>query len=275
VLITRVFSAVVIVAVTALFVYLGGLPFAAFIVAIAAMAAYEFSRMLSLRGFSPFTWAAVALTVAFVGDAALGYDVWRWAIAGAALLPLFWLVFGKREMPQSLLDWSVTYAGPLYVGVPLSHFVLLRGMNAGQPWGGVAPGLWWVALAILGTWASDTGAYLIGSAFGRRGFMTHISQRKTWEGAIGGTALCIVVVASMGVFILGLAPVLAVVLGVLLGIVAIIGDLAESVLKRGAGVKDSGALIPGHGGMLDRIDSLIFTGVLVYYFALLVQAIGG
>lgn len=267
---SRVLSAVVIVGVTALFVYLGGLPFLAFVAVISAAAAYEFSGLLARRSLYPFTWVAVALTVAFVVDAEFGRDVWRWAVVGAVLLSLSWLVLSKREMSQSVLDWSVTCTGALYIGVPMSHFVLLRRMDMGQPWAGLDAGLWWVVLVLLGTWASDTGAYLIGSAFGRRGFMTHISPRKTWEGAIGGTLLCIVVVFAIGAFILNVAPVWSLILGVLLGVVAIVGDLAESMLKRGVGAKDSGHLIPGHGGMLDRIDSLIFTVVVVYYFAILV-----
>lgn len=270
-LITRVLSAVVIVGVTALFVYLGGTPFVVFIAAISAVATYELSHMLSLRGVFPCTWVAIALGLALVADAALGASIWRWAAVVAALLPLGWQVFSQRSMSQSVLDWSASYAGPLYVAVPLSHFVLLRQLGAGQPRLGIDEGLWWVVLAILGTWASDTGAYLVGSAFGRTGFMTRISRHKTLEGAIGGTLFCVLAVAAIGIYVLDVAPALAVLLGILLGVAAIFGDLAESVLKRGTGVKDSGRIIPGHGGMLDRVDSLIFTVVVVYYFAILAR----
>jgi len=274
VLISRALSAVVIVGLTALFVYLGGLPFLAFIVTVSAVATYEYDRMLLHRGFCPFSLATVALGVAFVVDAQFGYDIWRWAIVAAVLLPLVWLVAGyrsgscSREMPQALADWSVSFVGALYVGVPMSHFVLLRQMNQGNSWAELPPGLWWVALVLLGTWAADTGAYLSGSVFGRHGFMTRISRRKTWEGTIGGVLLSLLVVVLMGVFILNLHLIQSLVLGVVIGPAAIVGDLAESVLKRGAGVKDSGSIIPGHGGMLDRIDSMIFTVVMVYYLAL-------
>lgn len=272
--VSRVLSAVVIVGVTALFVYLGGLPFLAFIAAISMVATHEYCRMLEHRGLSPFTWVVVALSAAFVLDAQFHSDLWRGAVVAAVLLPLVWLVFsyrgqtGGRDMPQAFADWSVSFAGALYVGVPMSLFVKLRQMDPGYSWGGLEGGLWWVALVLLGTWASDTGAYLSGSAFGRKGFMTRISKHKTWEGTVGGILLSFVVVVAMGVLILNLVPIQAVILGVLVGPVAVLGDLAESVLKRGAGVKDSGSVIPGHGGMLDRIDSLIFTVVLVYYLAL-------
>lgn len=267
-------SAVVIVAVTALFVYVGGLPFLAFMALISGVATYELCHMLSLRGLFPFTWIAVALSLAFVVDAQFGHDTWRLAAVGAVLVSLASLIFRTGHLSRSPVDWAVSFVGPLYIGVPMAHFVLLRRLEIGQHWGGLDPGLWWVVLAILGTWASDTGAYLIGSAFGRRGFMTHISKHKTWEGVIGGTLLCLVVVVVVGTVTLGIGLVPALVLGALVGPVAIVGDLAESVLKRGAGVKDSGRLIPGHGGMLDRVDSLIFTVVLVYYFALLLYSIG-
>lgn len=268
-LIIRALSAVVIVGVTALFVYLGGLPFLAFITAISAAATYEYNGMLRHLGFSPFTWVSVALSIAFVADAYFRFDLWRASVGAAVVLTLIWLIFSGREMSRSVADWSLSFVGALYVGVPMSHFVLLRQMSPGQYWGGLDTGLWWVVLVLVGTWASDTGAYLIGSAFGRRGFMTHISSRKTWEGAIGGTLLCFAVVAPIGIFVLNVAPIPALIFGALLGPVAILGDLAESLLKRGTGVKDSGRLIPGHGGALDRVDSLIFAVVVTYYFALM------
>ena len=107
----------------------------------------------------------------------------------------------------------------------------------------------------------------MGKAYGKRPFFPRISPKKTWEGAIAGLVTGVITVVLLGHFMLGLSIGWGVLLGVLLVLAATFGDLAESVIKRQVGVKDSGALIPGHGGVLDRVDSLLFVVPLVYYFA--------
>jgi phosphatidate cytidylyltransferase len=125
-------------------------------------------------------------------------------------------------------------------------------------------------LLILAVWSYDTGAYLVGRQFGREKFLTHISPSKTYAGLVGGVVASTVVVAMMLVG-LGQPPVHALLLGPLAALAAQAGDLAESMLKRAAGSKDSGTLIPGHGGMLDRVDSFLFAApvVTLYVVALI------
>jgi phosphatidate cytidylyltransferase len=123
----------------------------------------------------------------------------------------------------------------------------------------------WILLLVLGVWSFDTGAYLVGRRFGRRRFLEHISPSKTYAGLLGGLVSVTVVVAA-ALWALGQAPVVGIVLGPLIGLAAQAGDLAESMLKRAAGVKDSGDLIPGHGGILDRIDSFLFAAPVVTLF---------
>lgn len=149
--------------------------------------------------------------------------------------------------------------GMLYVGWLLGHFIWLRQLEAGRGW---------VLLALFTTFATDTGAFLVGRTWGKRPLAPNISPGKTWEGAWGGllAALMVAPLLSYGFSLSGNLP-LTILLGILVGTVAQAGDLAESLLKRGAGVKDAGFLIPGHGGILDRMDSLVFTGALVYYYA--------
>ena len=172
----------------------------------------------------------------------------------------------------SLNAWAVTLAGAIYIGGLLMHFVQLRQIALPVlrpgPLDGlqIAPGAAWIYATFAVTWAADSGAYFAGRAFGRHKMSPLLSPKKTWEGFAGG--LLASIGAGVGIVaLLGLPVSLTV--GVLLGAIGAVGgtfgDLAESMLKRQAGVKDSGALIPGHGGLLDRIDSLLFTGPLVYY----------
>jgi phosphatidate cytidylyltransferase len=155
-------------------------------------------------------------------------------------------------------------AGILYVGWLLGYLVALRGFEDGRNW---------IFLALFATFGSDTAAFFIGRALGRHPLAPRISPAKTWEGAVAGVAGAILVSLF---FILPTPLTLshhlnwaqAIVLGLLVSVFGQLGDLIESLLKRTVGVKDSGKLIPGHGGVLDRMDSIVFAGVVVYYFAL-------
>jgi phosphatidate cytidylyltransferase len=143
----------------------------------------------------------------------------------------------------------------------LSHLVGLRRLDSGRDW---------VLLAIFATFATDTVAYLLGRAFGKHHMAPAISPGKTWEGAAAGLAGGLAATVALA-FILDLTPHPlsypgVILLGFLIPIFAQLGDLAESLLKRSAGVKDAGHLIPGHGGMLDRMDSIMFSSIVVYYY---------
>jgi phosphatidate cytidylyltransferase len=147
--------------------------------------------------------------------------------------------------------------GALYIGVGLGHFLLIRNLAEGDLF---------VFFVILVTWAADTAAYYIGKTMGRRPLAPRLSPKKTVEGFVGGL-LCAVLVAGLSHFwfFSFLTLVECVIIGVLLACLGLLGDLAESFFKRSSGVKDSGTLIPGHGGLLDRLDSLLFTGPAFYY----------
>jgi phosphatidate cytidylyltransferase len=204
----------------------------------------------------------------------------RFSVAAAVILPLVALLFERHDTRGRLVGWALTLAGTLYVAWLMSHFQTLRLL--GDP--GSNAGTGWVFYTLAATWSFDTGAYLVGSRIGRHRFMTWISPRKSWEGAIGGFVLCTLVTliarshlsaAGGALAVIGWAPlpiplwhVPLLALG--MSLAAQFGDLAESMIKREAGAKDASELIPGHGGMLDRIDSLLFTVVLVYYYAVVV-----
>jgi len=232
--------------------------------AAAALGAVEFYRLGTRAGARPLTVFGVIWAVLFVVAALFDVD---WAtgslLASAAVLPLVWLVVFRRD--TRFQSWVWTLTGILYLGWTLGHYVALRQLDHGREL---------VILAVFATFACDTSAFFVGRAWGRHHMAPAISPHKTWEGAIGGfvgavaAALALRSLLSLGDWSLPLNYVEAIGVGCLIGVVAQLGDLLESLLKRRAGVKDSGNLIPGHGGVLDRIDSLVFTGVIVYYFVL-------
>lgn len=231
------------------------------VAAVAILGAAEFYKMATHAGWRPLTIFGVLFTLFFIMNAYF-QEIRATPVATVALLaaslvlPLLWLALRRRE--RMLADWLWTASGIFYIGWMLSHFIPLRALEHGRDW---------VFLAAFATFAVDSGAYLIGRTWGRHKMTPRISPGKTWEGAIAGLA-CGVAAAIALDAILGL-PVdywQAGLIGFILAIVAQIGDLVESILKRATGVKDSGTLIPGHGGMLDRLDSILPTVVLVYYY---------
>ena len=179
----------------------------------------------------------------------------------AVSLSLFWLL-AQRQKERAFTGWAWTMAGILYVGWLLGYLVALRGLDDGRNW---------IFLALFVTFGSDTAAFFTGRALGRHALAPQISPAKTWEGAIGGVVGAILVCLFFTLSTpLTLSPHLnwvhAIILGLLVSIFGQFGDLIESLLKRNAGVKDSGTLIPGHGGLLDRMDSIVFAGIVVYYY---------
>lgn len=203
------------------------------------------------------------------------------AVALTVLTPLAYIVFRQTGRVDHW-DWTGAIGPTLYLLLPAFGAIALRGTtgNVDRDWfasladampfdgGSTAMGLGWFLTALLITWLSDTAAYLVGKSVGRTKLIPSVSPNKTVEGAIGGLVAA-GITASMCVFAFGLDlhPLTALIVGILLGAIGMLGDLSESLLKRRAGVKDSGNLIPGHGGMLDRIDALIF--VLTATWALL------
>ncbi|MBI3602964.1 MAG: phosphatidate cytidylyltransferase [Nitrospirae bacterium] len=172
-------------------------------------------------------------------------------------------LFATREMKHGLADAAVLIFGVLYIGLAMGHLLLTRALAGGE---------FLIFFLVIVTWAGDTGAYYAGIRLGRRKLAPVISPNKTVEGLIGGLLLATLVAVGARFWFLpsfSLADCLAA--GLLLTVAGTLGDLAESVLKRSAGVKDSGALIPAHGGMLDRLDSLLFAAPAFYYYVTLVK----
>ena len=277
----RTLSALVIVPVVVLAVAAGGVGIGILVLLLAALAAREAERLLAAAGRpvirngvvgGALALVAVAAIPAILGshllgrpEAALDVAARLAAIDGVALVgvvavALAMMAFARRDPADGFAAWSSTAFGALYVGLLGAVAILTTQWTDPASFERV---LWperrWILVLLAGVWSFDTGAYLVGRAIGRRPFLPWISPKKTLEGVLGGLAVATVGVAAV-LAISGSNPLEALVLGPLLGIVAQSGDLAESLLKRAAGAKDSGTLLPGHGGILDRLDSVSAAG---------------
>ena len=195
-------------------------------------------------------------------------------LSASLLVSFAWMFIGRQRLEGSLVDWALTLAIAIYLGWPMSYFLIIRGyepsiLHLTGPLSISLPrGAWWLLITLLGVWGFDASAFFAGRYFGRHKLAPTISPAKTWEGVIGGMVLSITASLVLTVIPLGVPWYLAIVLGILIGVAGTMGDLAESMIKRQTHVKDSGQIMPGHGGMLDRIDSLLFAVIVVYFFSL-------
>jgi phosphatidate cytidylyltransferase len=186
-------------------------------------------------------------------------------LVGSVLLTVVTVSISTASTAHRWNDGVVILLGVLYVGFPLSTVVSTRTLPGGE---------WLVLFLAVVTWASDTGAYYAGTLWGKHPLLPSISPKKTVEGVLGGLVLAVgMAFLAQQWFTSELSLADAVILGVLLTIAGLIGDLFESMIKRRTGVKDSGGILPGHGGMLDRLDSLLFTAPTFYYYVAYVRSL--
>jgi phosphatidate cytidylyltransferase len=260
----RILSAVVLIPIVAAAVYFGGILLFGIVLVAGLLAGYEFLVLVRHDEASPSMPFGLLLIALLIADGQWPQGmIIRPTLLILSLATLTAQVF-RGNAPGSLQSWALALAGGLYVGLSLSFFPRLRALDLG---------IYWVIIALLGTWTSDSGAYFVGRAFGRHPFFPKISPKKTLEGAVGGLVSGVALVAPMARWLLGLGWGWGILLGIVLVFGATFGDLSESVIKRQVGVKDSSGLIPGHGGMLDRLDSLLFVVPLVYYMSIVIHAL--
>lgn len=277
----RSLTAFVLIPIVILLVWFGGwLAFAGTLVAL-VVAMWELRVMFAHRGWRPEIYLSAALCVDFLVAAMLPsqYLAPLLGLGISALLfaSFGWLMITRPTIERTLVDWALTLAIPFYIGWPLAFFLLVRGFGAGYG----SRGFWWLLALFCMVWANDTAAFITGHFLGRTKLAPHISPAKTREGFLGGLVFSVIaafVVLRVADVVLRTPLHVAwyhiVVLGVLVSIAATIGDLAESFLKRVTGVKDSGTIVPGHGGLLDRMDSLLFAVIVVFFYAAFLGALG-
>jgi phosphatidate cytidylyltransferase len=260
-LMVRILSAFVFLALVLIGIYAGLVGVYALVIILGGLALWEFLGLSEGMGSRAPAWLLFPLGAffAFSGTVLKQVDValvLSLALVGG--LAAFLVVPGRR---QGLGRWAMGLAGALYIGMPFNYYLLLYTSKPN--------GLVWTLFTILAVVASDAAALLVGSRIGRHPFFANISPNKTVEGAIAGVVGAMLVMLLGVSAVLGKSPVHALILGFLVGTSAEVGDLVESQMKRLAEVKDSSRLIPGHGGVLDRIDSILFPPILVYSYVLL------
>ena len=260
-LMVRVVSGVLLLAATVALLVIG--LYGIYVIALVAggVALWEFRGLSDRWGFRAPSWLLYPLGVCFALSGtvlkAVPLDVVL-SIALIAGLSMFLVLPGARE---GIGRWAMGLAGALYIGLPFNYYLLIyQGAHR-------APGLTWLLLIVATVVVSDAVALLIGQRLGRHAFFAAISPKKTVEGAMAALVCSVPVMLVAGVLLLHLNPLHSAVLGLLIGVTAQIGDLVESQMKRLAGVKDSSHLIPGHGGILDRMDSAMFPPIVVFLYA--------
>jgi phosphatidate cytidylyltransferase len=240
----------------------GSVPWFAIGAALAVLfGLYEFYGLVSSSGKGkPAAWLGMALALLFIFQ-----PLSKWSndggilLSASVVLPLLWVMLRKNR-DWACSSWAFTLAGVLYLGWLGSRYVALMELNQGKEW---------VILALFSTFASDTFAYFVGRALGRHKMAPGISPGKTWEGAAGGLAGTLAAgLVITWLFKLPMSVWQTIGLSAAISIFAQTGDLVESLFKRNMGAKYSGKALPGHGGVLDRIDSVVFVGLVVYYYVL-------
>ncbi len=281
----RIAVAIVGIPVAFFAIYSGGAVLAVAVVIITSIALWEFydlARKKALHPKDPIGFLLnlyFVLFIAFVPASKNMYPIHL--ISGLAMIVLLALLvelFSRKGNP--LLNLATMGGGFMYVTLPFTFLILLRrageffpesfsftlGTQADDPWGA-----WMLLTVFVAVWCCDSFAYFFGRAFGQHKLFPRVSPKKSWEGAVAGFFFAMAAVIGMNaLFALGLGVVHSLAIGAAIGVSGQLGDLAESLLKRDAGVKDSSAIIPGHGGVLDRFDSIIFAVPTVYAYLLLV-----
>jgi phosphatidate cytidylyltransferase len=259
----RFVTALVLIPMAGWVVWAGGWWFFGALLLVAELGGYEFSQLIRRGGYTPQTVFTLAIIAMLLLDAQFpSLNILRPALVWLLMVSVSWQLFQSRDK-MGLTNWALTVIGGLYVGILAAQGILIRALPQG---------LAWTVLAVLLAWAGDTAAYFVGTTLGRHKLWPRISPSKTWEGFFGGLIACVVTGTLVGYLAMrwvgAIGPVHGTIVGLLAGAIGVFGDLAISMMKRQMNVKDSGNILPGHGGLLDRTDSLLFVIATTYYYAI-------
>lgn len=256
----RVLSSVVLLPLLILLILYGGVRgFGLVVSLVIVLATYEFYQMVESRQLT--CYKIPGLILSWVVSCSFLFQniiLINFTLAAASILIILYGLFSRHPLSTSIISISTTIVGILYISWLLSHLVLLRGLEEGK---------WLLFYLLLVTWMGDTAAFYVGSSIGKHKLAPRVSPKKTLEGAIGGLGGSVLAsLVAKGWLLPFLSYKHAWILGVVVAVFGQLSDLGESLFKRDAGLKDSGHIIPGHGGILDRLDSLLFSTPVFYYY---------
>jgi phosphatidate cytidylyltransferase len=242
-------------------IWLGGIWLTLFLMLVGIGGGLEFYRLMQIGGYQP------RRTLGLVWLALLILAHWQPQLLPFSLIVMAGMIItlndAMHQKQAPMHTWMATSMGALYIGTMLGQALALRQLPNG---------MWWVLLGLALTWTNDSAAYFVGVTFGRHKLWPRLSPKKSWEGTIAGWVTA-AIVGALWIMITPLnatySPILGAVVGLIAGILALFGDLSISTIKRQVGVKDSGHIFPGHGGVLDRLDSILFVLPFVYQAVLL------
>jgi phosphatidate cytidylyltransferase len=262
----RVITGILIALVVGLVIWFGEPVFTILTSLVAAIAAFEYYRIVKSEHIQPLTYFGIVFSVLLVLNAHSPYSfTLPFILVLATLIPLIWMIF-KHNKDNSFINWGWTITGILYTGWLLSFYISIRAMDQGMAW---------VFLVLSCTALCDVFAYFVGSAIGKHALASSVSPGKTWEGSAGGLAASIIFAVVLSVCLrLPLNYWQMIIAGIIIGVISQLGDLVESLLKRNMKTKDAGNLLPGHGGILDRIDSHLLIAPVAYYLIVLANSQG-
>jgi phosphatidate cytidylyltransferase len=249
-------------------ILLGGWAFAALITLVLGLAGWEYCQVFRVGGLKPAAAIVIGGIILFsLGRAQNGFESSPVVLSLVILAAMaYHLVAFERGSDQAGTDFGVTLGGALYLGWIGAYLISVRDLPDGQ---------WWLLLILPAVWFADSAAYIVGSRIGKHKMAPRLSPKKSWEGYIAG-----VVFGTLGTALLAMlfrsylgpdtaiTPWMGLLLGFVLSTLTTLGDLGESMIKRQVGVKDTGHLLPGHGGAFDRIDSWLWAAVLGYYLVI-------
>ena len=250
----------------------GDFWFPAALVICATIAIIEFIKMTAINNQRNPWLLSIVWTISFLAVGLYSLDISTFfslslviLIVGAFLNALRVIIFCEKQAIYR--TWVISSLGPIYIGFCLAHALALRNLGLDDDLGRN-----WILFSIVLIFTSDTGAYIIGRTIGKHPIAPRFSPNKTWEGTIAGFILVLVAALSMNkIFFPEIIYWQVLLIGATVGFMAPIGDLFESKLKRIYGMKDTGSILPGHGGMLDRLDSILLAIPFVYYYAITIE----
>ena len=269
-MLTRIISGIIGMIIATGVIQMGGTVFVGVSLLLACLAWREYVNAFMHKEYNiPLFWGI--FMIAFIILSGYLMQNVMFGIIVAIFVSFMNTIFNHKHF--SIIDAIITLAGTVYIAVPFYHLVMLRSiednviLTSNSILGDFSVGCILIWLTFIGTWASDSFAYFVGCSIGKHRLCPEISPKKSIEGFVGGIVGAMLCVGALGSYF-NFDLVIMLIMGALIAIIGTFGDLVESCIKRYVGIKDSGTLIPGHGGVLDRFDSLLFTAPLVYYIAI-------